>query len=193
MTSGRLNQWTLTADGFDRFLLLFDEDRAAAAERYEQVRTRLIKIFEWRGCAVANELADRTLDRVAAKVDQGEEIRNVTAYCVGVARLIHLEYLREVERDRQLFDQTPEAAVTYDFEGAATESARIAAFEECFALLLPDQRRQLTTYHTGEKAERINNRKSLAKQLGVAAGSLRIRMFRLRQLLDECLARTLKE
>ena len=181
----------MTVERLDGFLLRLDFDRTAAGERYEAIRTRLVKFFEWRGCPVASELADRTLDRVAAKVDHGEEIENIAAYCVGVARFILLEYLREVERERQLFDEIPEAAVTYDFEAAATGAARMAAFEDCFATLLPDQRRQLTTYHTGEKAERIANRKSLAKQLGIAAGSLRIRMFRLRQILDECLERSL--
>ena len=183
----------MTVERFDRLLFLLDPGRTEAAERYEEIRTRLIKFFEWRGCPIAGELADRTFDRVAAKVEQGEEIRNITAYCVGVARLIHLEYLRQVERERQLFDDTAEAAVTYDFEATATESARISAFEDCFAGLLPDQRGQLTTYHTGEKAERISNRKGLAKQLGIAGGALRIRMFRLRQILEECLDRSVKE
>jgi DNA-directed RNA polymerase specialized sigma24 family protein len=193
MTTRQSDQWTMTVERFDRLLLLLDPDRISAAERYEEIRTRLIKFFEWRGCSIAGELADRTFDRVAAKIEQGEEIRNITAYCVGVARLVHLESLREVERQRQLFDETPEAAVTYDFEAAATEFARMAAFEDCFAALMPDQRGQLTTYHTGEKAERIANRKGLAKQLGIAAGSLRIRMFRLRQILEECLDRSLKK
>lgn len=193
MTTRQPTERTLTAEGFDRFLLLLDPDRMIAAERYEALRLRLIKFFEWRGCPIASELTDRTLDRVSGKIAHGEDVRNITAYCVGVARLVHLEYLREAARERQLSEGTRETAVTYDFEAVATEAARVTAFEECFAQLLPDQRRHLTTYHTGENATRIANRRSLAEQLGIAAGTLRIRMFRLREILEECLARNLKE
>lgn len=193
MTTRQLPDQRQTEGGFDRLLLALDPDRDLAAERYEQLRTRLVKFFEWRGCAIPEELSDRTFDRVGGKLVRGEEIKNVRAYCVGVARMIHLEYLREVARERQIFDDTGEAAVSYDFEAAATEASRVRAFETCFAELLPDQRRYLTIYHTGEKDERIRNRKTLAGELGVAAGSLRIRMFRLRQILEACVERSLRE
>lgn len=191
MTTSLMNKWSLTAEGFDLFLSLLNSDRARAGEIYEEIRKRLLKFFEWRGCAVADELTDRTINRVVGKLQAGETILNAQSYCVGVARLMHLEYLREVERERQLFEHAPEAAVAYDFEEAATEAARVAAFEECFAGLLPDQRRHLLAYHTGEKQERISNRKALAAQLGTPSGSLRIRMFRLKEVLEECVAQAL--
>lgn len=191
MTTRSTNQWLLTAEGFDGLLSALHPDRARAGELYEEIRVRLLKFFEWRGCAIADDLTDRTINRVAGKIQAGEVVQNVTAYCVGVARLIHLEYLREAERERQLFNEAPDAGARVDPVHERDENARLAAFEDCFTGLLPDQRRQLTTYHTGEKQERINNRKTLAAQLGATAGSLRIRMFRLREILEECVTRRL--
>lgn len=191
MTTRLADKWALTAEGFEQFLSLLDSDRTRAGELYEEIRTRLLKFFEWRGCAVAEELTDRTFNRVIGKLQAGETIQNAQGYAVGVARLVHLEYLREAERERQLFEQSPVAADVKSFEEEATEALRVAAFEECFAALLPDQKRQLLAYHTGEKQERINNRKALAAELGTPASSLRIRMFRLKAILEECVARAL--
>lgn len=191
MTTRLADKWALTAEGFEQFLSLLDSDRTRAGELYEEIRTRLLKFFEWRGCAVAEELTDRTFNRVIGKLQAGETIQNAQGYSVGVARLVHLEYLREAERERQLFEQSPVAADVKSFEEETTEALRVAAFEECFAALLPDQKRQLLAYHTGEKQERINNRKALAAELGTPASSLRIRMFRLKAILEECVARAL--
>lgn len=191
MTTRATNHWVLTAEGFDGLLAVLHPDRARAGELYEEIRRRLVKFFEWRGCSIADDLTDRTINRVAGKLQAGEAIQNVTAYSVGVARLIHLEYLREAERERQLLDEAPVAGECFDPEHEREDNARLAAFEDCFTGLLPDQRRQLMTYHTGEKQERINNRKTLAAELGATAGSLRIRMFRLREILEECITRRL--
>ena len=190
MTTRLGNKWALTAEGFDQFLSLLSSDRARAGQFYEEIRTRLLKFFEWRGCPVADELTDRTFNRVIGKLQAGEAILNAQSYCVGVARLVHLEYLREADRERQLSEESPVVAMSRNVE-EATEALRVAAFEDCFAALLPAQRRHLLAYHTGEKQERISNRKALAAQLGTPANSLRIRMFRLKTILEECIARAM--
>jgi len=43
---------------FDAMLRLFDADREVAAVKYENVRSRLIAFFEWRGCLSAEDLTD---------------------------------------------------------------------------------------------------------------------------------------
>jgi DNA-directed RNA polymerase specialized sigma24 family protein len=191
MTTQPGNKWALTAEGFDRFLSLLNSDRARAGQLYEEIRTRLLKFFEWRGCHVADELTDRTFNRVIGKLQAGEGILNAQSYCLGVARLVHFEYLREADRERQLIEESPFVAASRNVEEEATEASRVAAFERCFAALLPDQRQHLLAYHTGDKQERIRNRKALAAQLGTPANTLRIRMFRLKTILEECIARAL--
>ena len=60
----------LTQAAFDSLLEWLDPDRARSGEKYEKIRLRLIKIFACRGCSIPEELADRTIDRVARKVGE---------------------------------------------------------------------------------------------------------------------------
>src|SRR5256885_10310944 len=89
-------EWVLTRESFEALLAWLDADPEAAARKYEQIRTRLIKIFVCRGCSEPEDLADETIDRVARRVPDieptftGEPAR----YFYGVANKIHLEYLR---------------------------------------------------------------------------------------------------
>src|SRR5262245_21687271 len=57
----------MTPEEFDRLLLWLNPDRDKAGEKYEWIRKRLIKIFVCRGCNVPEELADKTINRVARK------------------------------------------------------------------------------------------------------------------------------
>src|SRR5687768_12469945 len=65
-------------------------DDAAAAE-FEGIRRRLLDFFDRRGVATADARADETLDRVARKIEAGERVENVRAYCYGVAKKVLLE------------------------------------------------------------------------------------------------------
>ena len=60
-------EWILTKESFDTLLAWLDANPDAAARKYEQIRTRLIKIFVCRGCLESEDLADETIDRVARR------------------------------------------------------------------------------------------------------------------------------
>ena len=45
--------WELTQEAFDQLLNLLDHDRELAAEKYERLRRRLLRVFEWRGSTIA--------------------------------------------------------------------------------------------------------------------------------------------
>lgn len=53
---------------FEQLLAWLDEDRELAGKKYEEIRFRLINLFIARGCRISEELADKTIDRVARKV-----------------------------------------------------------------------------------------------------------------------------
>src|SRR5262245_9686185 len=101
-------KWSLTQKAFDRLLASLDSDRDTAAYRYLRMRRYLVRLFEWRGCSTPDEYADETINRCARKIQEGEEIRDVGTYSIGVARML----LREMCRDRSLqarsLDETPE-------------------------------------------------------------------------------------
>src|SRR6185295_1078239 len=58
----------LTREGLEALLAYLDTDRDRAGEKYEEIRHRLMKLFECRGIVPSEEPADETIDRVARNV-----------------------------------------------------------------------------------------------------------------------------
>jgi hypothetical protein len=84
----------LTPQSFAKLLAILAPSPESAGEKYEQLRRQLIKFFEWRGSHISDQLADETLNRLARKIDEGEQIeKNVTAFSFGIARFVFLETL----------------------------------------------------------------------------------------------------
>ena len=78
----------LTREGLEALLAFLDPDRDRAGEKYQQIRQRLVKMFECRGLTPPEEPADETMDRVARRLAEGEHVRagEPMAYFHGVAR-----------------------------------------------------------------------------------------------------------
>jgi hypothetical protein len=120
----------LTKQAFDRLLVWLDQDRDTAALKYEEIRIRLTKMFESRGCITPEDLADETIDRVARRIHevadtyQGEPV----LYFHGVARLVYLEYSR-----RPSYPSQPER----DCRLEETDQ-RFDCLDECLLRLTPE-------------------------------------------------------
>lgn len=175
-------QWVLTQEAFDSFLGWLDTDRERAGRKYEEIRQKLIKIFVCRGCTVADDLADETINRVAKKVP---DIRNTyvgdpARYFYGVAHNIHLEYLRKKREAEQALPPPP-ASPCDDTE------LEYGCLEACMSRLPPEQRELVLEYYQDEKRAKIEHRKRLSKRLGVELNALRIRAYRIRAVLHECI------
>src|SRR6516165_9977310 len=107
MPSGR--RGGIEGKTFEGLLEWLDSDRARAGERYEIIRRKLVKFFEWRGAAEAADLADRTIDRVSLKLEEGGVRReeNPSAYFYGVARNILKEsWAEDAQRGRAMRELT---------------------------------------------------------------------------------------
>src|SRR5690242_17244055 len=119
----------LTQAGFDKLLAILDTDRDRAGSKYESLRLRLIKFFEWRNCERAEELTDTVFDRVMKKIAEGEEIQSVGAYAGGVAQFVFKEECRRRERSFQSIEDSPAsesvAAVNGFDDSEAGERARL--------------------------------------------------------------------
>lgn len=98
-TSGRDDRTDLNC-----LLARLDSDPANAWEKYNSLRTRLVKFFDWNRCGSSEELADEVLDRVARK-PQDEEIRDIHEFVIGVARNIRLEAYKKSQRESHLEDR----------------------------------------------------------------------------------------
>lgn len=178
-------KWSLTREAFDRLLAQLDSDREQAGIKYENLRRRLVKLFEWRGASFPEDLADDTLNRVAKSLETGEQIAHFTAYCLGIARNVFLESLRSRQREAAL-QSIPQASA------AITDESRRDCLEHCLRGLCPQDYQMIIQYYQQDKRARIEARRGLASQLGIPLNALRIRTHRLRVQLQECVEHCLE-
>src|SRR5260221_8969434 len=84
----------LTAAQFEGLLQRLDADRNQAGEKYEDIRWRMVRFFQWNSCLTAEELVEETLNRDAEKLAAGaHEIPHVAADAWGLARKVKQEAL----------------------------------------------------------------------------------------------------
>ena len=176
--------WTLTQEAFDKLLIALGGDRESGSEKYLEIRTNLTRFFEWRGCPFPEDHADETFNRIAKKVEQGEEILNPQGYAMGVARLLLLEMMKSRQREQSAFNELGTAPDVQP-EPDDTEQ-RLECLRNCLQTLSPDNRELILEYYQGEKGEKIQNRKKLLARLGVPVNTLRMRALRLRERLQAC-------
>ena len=177
--------WVLTQESFDALLAWLDPNREQAARKYEDIRVRLIKIFTCRGCSEPEDLTDETINRVAKRLKdiEAEFEGERTKYFCGVANKVHLEYLR---RKRIPAPPNPPR------DSAETERL-YSCLEKCIDSLVPQSRLIVVQYYQEEKQAKIDHRKHLAEQLGIALNALRIRAYRIRVSLQECVQNCLEQ
>lgn len=184
-------KWTLTQDAFNRLLIALGGDRDSGGEKYLEIRTNLTRFFEWRGCPFPEDHADETFNRIAKKIDEGEEILNPAGYAMGVARLLLLEILKSRQREQSALNEIGAASEAY--VAADDGEERLECLRKCLQTLSSDNRELILQYYQGEKSEKIKNRKQLLDRLGIPVNTLRMRTLRLRDRLqgcvEECLSR----
>jgi DNA-directed RNA polymerase specialized sigma24 family protein len=170
--------WVLSQESFDKLLAWLDPDREKAGVKYEQIRHRLIKIFAGRGCADAEDLTDETINRVTSKLDElgGDFQGDRARYFYGVANKILMEFLR-----RKLPQAPPLSGVDSD-----RVELEYRCLEGCVSKLSDENRSLLLRYYQAEGREKIEQRRLLAEELGIAPNALRIRAYRIRAALQEC-------
>jgi RNA polymerase sigma factor (sigma-70 family) len=183
-SSARTRKGDLTPEGFERLLDWLDQNRDAAGHRYEEIRTRLIKVFVCRGCSVPEELADETINRVAGKIDQiaTTYVGNPVLYFYGVADKIFLEYVRK--------RSTP----SLPLPESSTEEAeqRYRCLEQCMERLSAQSRELILAYYGSDMGTNIDTRKELAERTGIGANALWIRAHRIRESLRQCVRECLR-
>jgi DNA-directed RNA polymerase specialized sigma24 family protein len=180
-------KWTLTQDAFDSLLAALGPNRDTAADRYLEIRRNLVRLFEWRGCPAPDEHADEAINRCARKIGEGEEIRDVATYCVGIARMIIREMSRDRFREARPLDEVPEPRAAPS-ETDSDPERRVECLRRCLGQLSPETRNLILHYYQGDKGVKIKNRKGLTQLLGIPASTLRMRALRVRERLQLCAA-----
>ncbi len=177
------DRWQLTAETLEQLLEFLDADRDAAARKYEALRSRLIRLFVWRGCGSPEERTDETLDRMARKLKEGVTIQTEAfSYAAGIAYRIFQETLRHDQRQRRALQEMAEVPPPPPEE----DDGRLGCLDECLDALARRDRDLIMGFYRGERGVRIARRKSLAGDLGISVNALRIRAYRLRARLETC-------
>lgn len=196
--TGFKKDWVMTASAFNRMLEQLDPEPERAGERYEFIRQKLTKFFQWRGCPSPEDYTDRTIDRVARRLEEGAEVQGRDPYLFfhGTAINVLREHWKEAERHgmEALDDLAPAKAPSEDpIELRAQQAERLdhelklECLNECVRRLPVEQIELIQQYHQNDGGAKIAQRKTLAAQLQIPLNALRIRMFRLRQELETCI------
>lgn len=180
----------LTPEGLDALLAFLDADRDKAGELYESIRRRLVRLFEWRGLAFPEDLADETINRVARRIAEGIEVRseNPYGYFCGVAHLVSKEVMRRAARERIALDQGDWPAPAPEDDAEA--DVRLDCLRRCLGSLTAEQRLLVLRYH--QEQDHIRSRQTLSQELGIPMNALRIRVHRLRRKLEDCVQECLR-
>ena len=173
----------LTRESLEKLLFCLDGDPERAGEKYETLRLGLVRFFEWRGCALSEDHADETIDRVARKLIQGEAIIDIYKYSAGVARFVYLETVKKRHQQEAALRERPAAPSA---DSTAAQETHLECLRRCLRDLPTESSQLILTYHQDMGSTKIEGRKRLAQQLGVSQHALRMRLQRLRTKIEEC-------
>ena len=176
--------WELSQEAFDALLDWLDSDREQAALTYEKIRRGLIKIFTGRGSVEPEDLADETINRVTSKLKEiGKDFSgDPERYFYGVANYVYMEYLRR---------KIPQALPPMPSDPGSIE-LEYDCLERCIERLTKEHRELLLRYHGADGSAETEHRRALAEELGIAPNALRIRVYRIRMSLKECVEKCIE-
>ncbi len=187
----------MSQEELDKLLNWLGPNRELAAAEFIRIRRMLTSIFLSRGCINADELADETIDRVAAKIKEietdykGEK----RTYFVGVLRNVYKESLRVDRNKNRAFGlMKTEMDIDELQNHEESKTRRAECLKKCLKKLKKKHRQIILGYYqpSGGK-EKIIGHKILAKKFSKSVKSLRVQVFRIKEKLFECVESCLVE
>lgn len=184
----------LMREDFENLLGWLSADREQAGKLYEEIRQGLIRYFRFRGCSEEDALADETMNRVAVKVSRLTSDENVEAihYFYGFAKNISREYLSRRRKEVE-FNPILNYVLSNHQENFETEDGRHKCLEDCLKRLSDTERKLVIGYYSENKIAKIEIRRKIAEELGLNAGTLHTKVYRIRNMLRKCIHRCLNE
>lgn len=168
--------------GFNKFLRTLEPNASSVDDGFLRCRTKLVKFFFWRRCDDPDNLADETTTRLLNKVQAGQEISgdNPYGYVFGIAKNVLREYLKAKNR-RGFETDIDELRDAPALEGTENCSSL------CLALLSPEKREFLEEYYLDGI-----DREEFAREKNMTINALRLKVFRLREVLRHCMENCLR-
>jgi DNA-directed RNA polymerase specialized sigma24 family protein len=128
---------------------------------------------------------------VGRRLADGEHIRapDASHYFLGVARNVLREAWARGPGPDELTDEQA-SRVAHDPDAAREDGTQAetwaSCLERCLDRLPAESRHLVLAYHQDQKRLRIDGRREIAERLGVGLNALRIRVHRLRGVLEAC-------
>jgi len=183
-----MNRRDLSPEDFQQLLNWLDPDPQRAGEKYESIRRGLTALFDNWKCLEADSLADETINRVLTKVPNIAPTYSgdPALYFYGTAKRVRYEQLRR-PRPEPLMPNTKIVATQESDEKERLHSC----LDKCLETLPAADRELILEYYRGDKNVKITCRRQLGERAGVSSNALRVRIFRLRGTLEECISKCL--
>ncbi len=176
---------TLEPEAFRLFLEQLAPEPEAAGREYELLRRKLSRYFMAHGELSTEEAADEAIDRVVGRIGAGVAVGDITKFSLGIARFVALERFRKEAREQQAWFSFADT-LTQNFDEGREQVFR--RMTDCLAKLEVEDRDLLLQYYeNATSGMRKQQRADLADNLNATINTLRLRVFRLRQHLLDCL------
>ena len=179
-------------ESFDEILAWLNPDRDVAGTIYVQLRQDLTKIFTWNRCPDPEGLTDEVFDRVAKKV---HDVRPTYAgdpklYFYGVARNVIKEIPKKIKAQMSLQGTEPASDPRREAQ-QETAAMREDCLRSCLQKLSKEKRELILAYYARDKQAKIDHREEMAQQMGISVETLRVKAYRIRVTLEQCIGRCL--
>ena len=175
-----MDSLTNIKEPFDALLEWLDPDRDKAGQRYELIRSGLIRMLISNGLSDAEHYADEAIDRVIKRLPEIKEtyVGDPIKYFHGVARNV----IREARRRKEvLIDILPDRLVLEPYRSDTSE-----CLSKCLGLLPRDKKEFILDYHLYKGHAKVEHHRRMADELEITEGALRTRAHHLRQALEKC-------
>lgn len=178
-----MRRWLdITQEQFDALLAWLDPNRDVAGQKYEIIRSGLIRIFISQGFNDAEDLADLTIKRVTGKLPDIREnyVGEPSYYFHGVARNI----VHEARRRKEVAtDIIPERLSQID-----NRSDKYECLLKCLKSLPREKRELILDYYLYKGRDKIDHHRVMAEELNLTDGALRTRAHHIRVGLEKCVS-----
>ena len=174
----------------DEILAWLNPDRDVAGTIYVQLRQDLTKIFTWNRCPDPDGLTDEVFDRVAKKVHEVRKtyVGDPKLYFYGVARNLIKEIPKKIKTQISLQGTELSSDPRREAEQEAAHM-REDCLRLCLQQLSKEKRELIVAYYARDKQAKIDHRIEMAQRLGISVETLRVKAFRIRATLEQCLER----
>ena len=183
---------SIPPESFDEILAWFNPDRELAALIYVQLREDLTKLFIWNHSPDPEGSTDEVFDRVAKKVHQLRQtyVGDPKLYFYGVARNIIKELPKKIRSQTSLQGTEPASDPRRETE-QETAAMREDCLRSCLQKISQDKRDLILGYYAMDKQAKIEHHKEMAERLGISVETLRVKAYRIRGKLEQCIERCL--